>query len=488
MTFDIVWFKRDLRLSDHAPLMYAIENGNPLLLIYFFEPAIINAPQSDSRHWRFVYQSIVELNKELSKYNSKVVIVYDEVAPTLLSLFEKHNIENIYSYQEIGLQITYDRDKEVAELCKEYNINWQEFPYAGVSRGLSNRKYWRKNWYSTMSQPLDQPELDQLKPLVELEKVKDSIETQSVPQEFTLDDKSFQKGGRSWAERYLQTFLNDRASNYNKHISRPEASRKSCSRLSPYLAWGNLSMREVYQAMKKKKETVKYKRPLSSFGSRLRWHCHFIQKFESEIRYEIENINRGYDKIRNEVDKEKLEAWKNGQTGYPLVDACMRCVKSTGYINFRMRAMVVSFLTHHLWQHWKEGADYLAAQFLDFEPGIHYTQFQMQAGTTGINTIRIYNPVKQAKDNDEDGTFVKKWVPELSDLPIKFIIEPWEMTEADQQMYGVFLGDTYPERIVDIKATYKSATSTLYKMKGDKEVRAEGQRILKRHTVAKRRV
>lgn len=206
------------------------------------------------------------------------------------------------------------------------------------------------------------------------------------------------------------------------------------------------------------------------------------------MRYENENINRGYDAIRDKWDEKKFDAWKTGNTGYPLVDACMRCVNTTGYLNFRMRAMVVSFLTHHLWLHWKKGADYLAKQFLDFEPGIHYPQFQMQAGTTGINTIRIYNPVKQAKDNDAEGDFVKKWVPELSELPIKFIIEPWLMTEAEQQMYGIRLGKDYPRPIVDIKTTYKEASSALYKMKGDKKVRAEASRILKKHTTANRRV
>jgi len=488
MVFDIVWFKRDIRLSDHLPLKEAIANGNPLLLVFFFEPSLINSPQYESRHWRFLYESIQELNKQLNIYENKVLISYSEVIPSLEYLFKNYKIENLYSHEEIGLQITFDRDKNVKELAKKYNVDWKEYPYAGVSRGLSNRKYWRKNWYATMSKPLAQPDIGKLKQPSAFTKLEKKLRGDQLPDEITNHDKNFQHGGRSWAEKYLDTFLNERAKNYNNHISQPEASRRSCSRLSPYLAWGNLSMREVYQAMKAKKDGVKYKRHLSSFGSRLRWHCHFIQKFESEIRYEIENINRGYDKIRDTTDQNKLEAWKNGQTGYPMVDACMRCVKETGYINFRMRAMVVSFLTHHLWQHWKEGADYLAAQFLDFEPGIHYTQFQMQAGTTGINTIRIYNPVKQAKDNDKDGAFVKKWVPELSKLPVNFIIEPWEMTPAEQQMYGLKIGEDYPERIVDIKATYKQATSTLYKMKGDKEVKSEGQRILKRHTVANRRV
>jgi len=311
------------------------------------------------------------------------------------------------------------------------------------------------------------------------------IENEIFYKSITTNHPIFQPGGEENANAYLKSFLSERKTNYSKHISKPLESRKSCSRLSPYLTWGNLSMKQIYQAALNSIEQTGDKFNVKFFINRLHWHCHFIQKFESECRIEFENMNKGFDKIRNIENKNYVTAWKNGATGYPLVDACMKCVMETGYLNFRMRSMLVSFLTHHLWQPWQTGVHHLAKQFLDYEPGIHYPQFQMQAGTMGVNTIRTYNPIKQSKDHDPKGVFIKKWVVALQHVPENLIHEPWLMSQIEQELYQCKIGTDYPAPIIDLKTSAAYAREHLWGTKKSKEVQKNNEKILAVHTKRK---
>ena len=478
LKINIVWFKRDLRLSDHRPLCNAIEDGLPVLLITFIEPSLVRAPQSDTRHWRFVYQSVMDIRSQLNGYGHDILLIHGEVLPVLQVLAQQYEVSHIFSHMETGIKLTYERDKAIKSFCDSAGIQWCESPYAGVVRGIKQRKNWPKHWYSTMASPVDEPDLLKLKTILPPRNIYDLLPCRPIPKIYQKKDAAFQPGGESKAQAYLGSFLGERVSKYNLHISKPALSRKNCSRLSPYLAWGNISMRQVYQAAVAAKQNSTQKRNINSFMSRLRWHCHFIQKFEMMERYEVQNVNPGYNTLRTEWDESKYQAWESGQTGYPLIDAGIRCVKATGYLNFRMRSTLVSFLTHHLWLDWKRGADFLARQFLDFEPGIHYPQFQMQAGTTGYNTIRIYNPIKQSKDHDPGGHFIKEWLTELGQLPVTLLHEPWKMTSLDQQMYGCEIGKDYPAPIVEIAYTYRSASKALWAKKREPLVRSEARKIL----------
>jgi deoxyribodipyrimidine photo-lyase len=205
-----------------------------------------------------------------------------------------------------------------------------------------------------------------------------------------------------------------------------------------------------------------------------------------EHTMEAASINKGYHKLKKSISTSYKKAWKEGNTGFPLVDASMRCLNETGFLNFRMRAMLVSFFTHILWQPWQEATSHLSKMFLDFEPGIHFPQIQMQAGETGINNLRIYSPVKNSLEHDTNAVFIKKWCPELANLPINSIHEPSLMTPLDMQFNNFELGVDYPHPIVDIKENRKKASYILWNLKKNPQVRSESFRILKKHTITDR--
>lgn len=478
MSLQIIWFKRDLRISDHEAILEASRQALPTLFLYIFEDELIEDEHYSERHFAFISDCLIELRLKLRSAGHDLLVLRGDCLSIFEELHQKFQIARVLSYDETGIQKTFQRDIALSQWFRQKDILWTEFQTNGVIRSFDKQQNWHQLWEIHMKKPQHDVALENLEPFHH------HIESYHPP--FRRNPK-MQKGGESIAQLLLDDFLNSRHKNYFKNISRPFESTDSCSRLSPYIAWGCISIRNIIQAADAHSAQFGSSRALRQFRSRLHWQAHFIQKFERECRIEFENINPAFNALRLDVNDAYLNAWKSGQTGYPLVDASMRCLIETGWVNFRMRAMLVSFLTHHLWQPWQAGSHWLAQQFLDFEPGIHYPQLQMQAGTTGMHILRVYDSVKQSREKDPEGKFIRKWVPELNDVPDELVHTPWLLSPMEQTFYNFTPGKTYPNRIVLTEKTGIEAGKQLWPIIKSADAKKLAKIYMSRHVMAPER-
>ncbi|MGB1926144.1 MAG: FAD-binding domain-containing protein [Rubripirellula sp.] len=485
----VIWFKKDLRTEDHRPLFEAAKHGSCVCL-YIYESELIQSAEYDTSHHDFLNESLAELDQSLRELGSHLVLRVGEVTQVLGELHERHPIETLWSHEETGNGITYARDQRVKAWAKANQVQWKEYAQTGVVRCLKNRDGWSRARNQMMSKEIIAvPESIQAVTGLERGRLYDQHEF-GLPK----NEKSrLIAGGEKTAHELLDSFLRNRGQHYSREMSSPVTAHDACSRLSASITWGCISVRQIVSALRQRQEDVRQAKKdgmptggwlssLKSFDARLSWHCHFMQKLEDEPTIEFENMSRSYDGLReSDFSQERFEAWCDGQTGYPMIDACMRALRQHSWINFRMRAMLVSFSSYHLWLHWRQPAIHLAKHFLDFEPGIHFSQVQMQSGTTGINTVRIYSPIKQVKDQDPRGEFIKQYVPELAGVPDKHLPEPHKMSRDQQNQSGCWIGRDYPEPIVDHLTAYRAAKERIYAVRKQASTREEARRVVKKH-------
>jgi deoxyribodipyrimidine photo-lyase len=393
---DVVWFKRDLRVHDHAALCAAATSGRPVLALYILEPQLWRQPEMAGRHLAFLFECLADLDGALRARGAKLVIKHGEAVQVLADIHAANGISTLHAHEETGLLWTYARDKTVRGWVKRAGVRFIEHRQFGVWRALRTRNGWAARWETMMRAPT--------MPAPQTIRGAD-VASDDLPDARALgiaDDPCphRQRGGRHEAATLLKSFLQARGRFYRSAMSSPLEGAQACSRISAHLAFGCLSMRETYQAALRAQarwraaEDTPFAQSIASFASRLHWHCHFMQKLEDEPEIERRELHPAYANLRPIGDDHGaiVDAWATGQTGFPFVDACMRSLIDTGWLNFRMRSMVMAFSSYHLWQDWRQPAQRLARLFTDFEPGIHYPQAQMQSGVTGVNTARTITP------------------------------------------------------------------------------------------------
>tara|TARA_A100001011_G_scaffold394792_1_gene488014 strand:- start:40 stop:1578 length:1539 start_codon:yes stop_codon:yes gene_type:complete len=480
----ILWLKRDLRLSDNEAMALSEKSG-PVITICVIEPEIWTGNDSSKRHLYFYLDALLEINKYLLNLSVPLYIIESEIVNALEKIYKQVGNFNLVSHQETGNWLSFKRDEKVLKWCKKHKINWLQPRQNNVIRNLESRDLWTKHWNIFMNKScLAKPKfiINKKIKLPQLNDFFKKIINQSAyeilsglkisTQMYTVPKISFANSPRIHAEQLIESFLYIRSQNYQKEMSSPLTSQNSCSRLSPFLSWGVISIRELFwklnQAIEywKNKDNLQSKhmiRNLKSYKKRLHWRCHFIQKLECEPEIEFNCMHPAMNSLRtnnfNSAEfNYRFNAWKNAETGIDFVDACMNSLYETGWLNFRMRAMLMSFASYNLWLHWKKTGEYLAQLFLDYEPGIHWPQVQMQSGTSGINTIRIYNPKKQQADHDPKLYFTEKWVKKRI-MENEIVCISKTMVEAKKKIWEIKKCNTYKDIS---KKIYKKHGSRLH--------------------------
>ncbi|VTS03654.1 FAD-binding domain-containing protein [Tuwongella immobilis] len=479
----IWWIKRDFRLEDNLVLSEGVKSYQQILPVYCEEPGLLALEDRSILHQQACRQAVASLRRSLARLGSGVFLCHHHVIRALEQIRNWYPFTAILSHEEIGCDWTYRRDRQVRDWCDAHGIHDQEFPQTGVKRGGINRDRFTQFWNSRIvdQKPLPVPTRiplaetyrqraleSQLPPLVGIPSHADAWQTVTEPS----------------AHQVLTSFASKRGYGYSGGISSPNRAFQSGSRLSVHLAWGTITPRSIYHTIQQylrqyqvesSARSTQWQRSLQAFLSRLHWRDHFMQRFEMDTDLEFRSLHPNYRDIPYSNREDHLEAWVHGQTGFPLIDAVMRCLHHTGFVNFRMRAMTVSFACHALHLDWRLIHPYLSGIFRDYEPGIHWNQLQMQAGVSGINTIRVYDPQKQLREQDPQAEFVREWIPELRHASIAAI--------HDHHRNPI---PGYPRPIVDFDSATRFMKSALFGIQQLASSRLVANSIAQRHGSRKR--
>lgn len=420
MNRTIVWFRRDLRISDHAPLHRAISRG-AVIPVFIFDRALLHHPETGSARVAFMLDCLRSLDEDLRDRGGRLILKFGDPVELLPDLIRETGADGIYAYVDYERIYGRVRDARLNQALVEQGLKIRWFEPSGAASEFMDYRDYRKLWYRDMSADMLSTPLNIPTP--------EDIASEPIPKLTDLglvpDGKLIPPAGTSAARDILGQFLNEKLDRYYWQLSYPGA--EVTSGLSPHIKFGAVSIRECYQTAQrilKYTSDQRIERSCKQFISRLRWGSGFAQRFRYLPQLELRSLYSIFDQDGWEFDEALYEAWKTGQTGFPIIDAAARCLQATGgwmSLNFRSRALYSSFLSNLMNHDWRYGALHFMRHLIDGDCPIDHYQWAMQAGVTHCldkSWTRIYNPEQAAVDRcDPEGAFIKKWVPELAKIP-----------------------------------------------------------------------
>lgn len=446
------------------------EQRGKVLVLYIHEPTLIAQPDFSAQHSCYIRETLNELKDQAHLCGARLIERVGTAFEVLELLHRNAGISVLRSYRETGHKASYERDTTVLQWCKINGVPWIEERQNGLLRGSETRTErfdFEAYLHAAARTPLWQSSAhpgwaswpDEIVP--------------HVPVGAGEDKPRRLRGGRTRALKLVDAFFEpQRIRAYPYSISSPLKAVKGCSLLSAALSHGVLSDREIIQKLYHQAATNRsigsdrqaFNKGVHAYIERLCWRASYLQCFENFIYTEHEpDISTGiaFESMSEHYDV-RLKAWQEGCTGVPMVDAAMRMLAHIGWLNMRMRGLVSSFAVGVLGLHWRDVGLHLAREFLDYEPAIHWNQIQIHSGLSRLSTPMSYNPVKQAKDHDPEGFFIKRWVPELASVPKEHLAQPWRMTSSEQVQYNVNLGQEYPNPVVNMTTAMSLSRDRLF--------------------------
>lgn len=464
----IVWFRDDLRLSDHPALHAAAQNGEAVICLYVLDedstplrPPHGRALGSASRWW--LAQSLRSLQASLKTYGQTLVLRRGAAAKVIANLAQEVDAAAVH-WIESNIAGPAAVERDVVEALEAAGIISRSFSSDLLVRPASLRnkesrglRVFTPFWKRVLSlgdppQPLSAPKALKAGPVVASDDLA-SWKLEPTHPDWAGGLHQTWTPGEAAAQVRLKDFLDNNIKGYASLRDRPD--RDGTSRLSPHLRFGEISPRQVWHAA----NFAAARKPaiaddVGKFLSELGW-----REFSRHLLFDHpdlarQNLQPSFDAFPWRRDAKALRAWQRGLTGYPIVDAGMRELWHSGVMHNRVRMVVASFLVKHLLIDWRDGEKWFWDTLVDADPGSNPASWQWVAGSgaDAAPYFRVFNPILQGEKFDPDGAYVSKWVPELARLPAKLIHQPWEASPIELAAAGVTLGKTYPEPIVAHKA------------------------------------
>jgi deoxyribodipyrimidine photo-lyase len=426
MNRTLVWFRRDLRVADHGPLYRAAGRG-AVVPVFVLDSALLHHPETGSARVAFMVDCLRSLDADLRSLGGRLILRTGDPVTILPELIRATQAEGIYAHTDCERIYGRVRDARLNQTLAEQGmkIRWFE-PPASESELIPYPAY-RRRWFRAMAEPQV--------PTPPRITVPEEVASDPIPDLADLghgsDGKPIPPGGTAAARQLLQQFLTDKSDRYYWQLSYPSA--EATTGLSPHIKFGAISVRECVQTVQQAPDQGdrRIQRSHQQLISRLRWGQGFAQRFRYLPQLEVRSLYQVFDQAGWDFDEGLYEAWQQGQTGFPIVDAAARCLQATGgwqALNFRSRAIYASFLTNLLGMDWRYGALHFMRHLIDGDCPIDHYQWAMQAGVTHCLDkpwTRIYNPGQVAVDRcDPEGQFIKRWVPELAHLSAADLGQP----------------------------------------------------------------